>query len=239
MHRLDHNVTPTSNLAFALLTLAQETDKIQLPTIFDASTASAEATLRYLHSLAEDGVIQLSQDMVCVDNRQKVLLAATAAKHGADLKAVCSLLTWQDFESVVEYALNLRGFKTAKHVRSFQERRWFEIDILAASNDMVMAVDCKRWKTPWTRSRAKDAAEAQLRRVQTLTVEANFSKVERTLGLHISRARIVPVIVTLGEAPCKVYMGVPIVPILKFRSFLDELYGYLDSLATLSVTRGA
>jgi hypothetical protein len=48
-------------------------------------------------------------------------------------------------------------------------------------------------------------------------------------------AMLIPVVLTLSEAPFKIYMGVPVVPIYNFHSFLLEMFAYEDELTKFDV----
>jgi len=76
--------------------------------------------------------------------------------------------------------------------------------------------------------------DAQLHRVEALA--NTLEKLKEKLGMkNWRRAELLPVILTLTEAPFRLYREVPVVPIFRFKSFIYELPDFIQSLAVTSV----
>jgi hypothetical protein len=194
--------------------------------------------LNELNLLVEKKLVSKKNGEFGINSFQKVSLALEAVKLGADLEKVCRLLSWQEFEQIIEVALNINGYATVKRQRFKDQNRRYEIDIIGVGGQVVLLIDCKHWKQSWKRSETKKAVQAQLRRAQAISKDRNIVALEKKLNQRIrGRVVFVPVIVTLSETPVKLHMGIPVVPVLKFGSFLNEMPGYLDMLQTVEVER--
>jgi hypothetical protein len=84
--------------------------------------------------------------------------------------------------------------------------------------DIALLIDCKHWKT-MSKSVLNDIVKKQVERVKRYVADENMSAL--------------PVIVTLHQEEIQFVENVPIVPIMKLSSFLDEFVGNLDSLASI------
>ena len=91
-----------------------------------------------------------------------------------------------------------------------------EIDVVGIKIGVAILIDCKHWKRTST-SAIQTAVKKQIRRTKRY--------VSQTQG-----AMAIPVIVTLYEEKASFINRVPIVPIQKFSSFVDEFYGNLDEV---------
>lgn len=94
-----------------------------------------------------------------------------------------------------------------------------EIDVIGIKMGVAMLIDCKHWKRTSTSS-MQTAVKKQIERTKKY--------VAQTQG-----AIAIPVIVTLYEEKMSFINKVPIVPIQKFSSFVDEFYGNLDQVETI------
>jgi hypothetical protein len=84
--------------------------------------------------------------------------------------------------------------------------------------DIALLIDCKHWKT-MSKSSLNEIVKKQVERVKRYVADENMSAL--------------PVIVTLHQEEIQFIENVPIVPIMKLSSFLDEFVGNLDSLASI------
>jgi len=185
-----------------------------------------------LQSLKERGLISLNNEYLELDSRQRVLLAEALVRTGQDVQQISRLLAWREFEEFVESALDQSGFKSIRHLvfKSNVGRR--EIDILAWNDVWILIVDCKHWSGTLTHSRMKEAAEAQAQRTRALTER---SEIMQRRGITRLDIPLVPLILTLGEPRERLIMGVPIVGLSRFSSFLQEASPYSDGFLTLRV----
>jgi len=183
------------------------------------------------------GLIQLDGNSVRTDAEQRLKLAAMAIESGADIERVCKLLTWEEFEDIAVLAFEANDFAVKKHFRfSWSGRRW-EIDIMGLREPIVASVDCKQWHRGWRGSASRKAAEKQAERT------AGLAKASAAMGEKLGigdwkDARFVPIVLSLMPGAFKFHKGLPIVPVLGLRDFLQKLPGYLDKIAHFCASRG-
>ena len=142
--------------------------------------------------------------------------ALFAIKLGADVESVSEYLTWQDFESITGLILEKKDFDVTKNLILTKPR--MEIDVVGTKMDIALLIDCKHWKT-MSKSALDEIVKKQVERVKRYVTDENMSAL--------------PVIVTLHQEEVQFIENVPIVPIMKLSSFLDEFVGNLDSLASI------
>jgi len=185
-----------------------------------------------LQSFKERGLISVNREFLEVTPHQRIMLAESLVRAGQDAQQVSRLLAWQEFEEFVETALDQSGFKSVRHVifKSSVGKR--EIDILAWNDVWILVVDCKHWSGRLVHSRMKSAAEAQTERVRALTERP---EIMQRRGISRIELPLVPLILTLGEPRERLIVGVPIVGLSKFSSFLQEASPYADGLIILHV----
>ncbi len=185
----------------------------------------------------ELGVVQLDGNSVRADAEQRLKLAAMAIESGADMERVCKLLSWKEFEDLAILAFEANDFAVKKHFRfSWSGGRW-EIDILGLKEPIVASVDCKQWHRGWRGSASRKAAEKQAQRTASLA-KASAAMGEK-LGIgDWKEAHFVPIILSLMPGALKFHKGLPIVPVLGLRDFLQKLPGYLDNIPYFRAPRG-
>ncbi|MCX8204705.1 MAG: restriction endonuclease [Candidatus Nezhaarchaeota archaeon] len=188
-----------------------------------------EDLIKELRRLEEAGLVVVEGGVARPLSR--ALVAAEALKSGASLLELAPRLSWRDFESLCSSAFEANGFKVATSLRFKSSGRLYEVDVVAQRGQVLVAVDCKNWgvragKPPQLRR----AVDRHLERARALA-DALPTLRER-LGLPLEpRVRVVPCLVTLLEEAVAIHCGVPIVPVLKLNSFIQELHAYLGSLA--------
>ena len=94
-----------------------------------------------------------------------------------------------------------------------------QIDVVGIRLGVAILIDCKHWNK-YSISSLNSAVSKQIERTKMY--------VEKTPG-----SIGVPVIVTLSQDKINFIENVPIVPITKFSSFIDEFYGHLDEMETI------
>jgi hypothetical protein len=146
------------------------------------------------------------------------MLAEELIHNGRDPQRVSRFLAWQEFEDFAVHAFEENGYLTAKHVVFKTRGARREIDILAWNDTFLFAVDCKHWLRGLSPARIRDAVRAQVERSKAL---ASRPDILRKRGiLQLSRRKIMPAILTLGNARDSVVDHVPVVSISKLMSFL-------------------
>jgi len=170
-----------------------------------------------LYTLVQNGIGTWNDDLVEFDiPNDRLQTALFAIKFGATIEDVSEYLTWQDFESITGLILEEKDFDVTKNLILTKPR--MEIDIVGTKMDIALLIDCKHWKT-MSKSTLDEIVKKQVERVKRYVADTNISAL--------------PVIVTLHQEQIQFVDNVPIVPIMKLSSFLDEFVGNLDSLASI------
>ena len=170
-----------------------------------------------LYTLVQNGIGTWNDDLVDFDiPNDRLQTALFAIKLGADVEYVSEYLTWQDFESITGLFLQEKDFDVTKNLILTKPR--MEIDVVGTKMDIALLIDCKHWKT-MSKSALDEIVKKQVERVKRYVADENMSAL--------------PVIVTLHQEEIQFIENVPIVPIMKLSSFLDEFVGNLDSLASI------
>ena len=170
-----------------------------------------------LYTLVQNGIGVWNDDLVNFNiPNDRIQTALFAIKLGADVESVSEYLTWQDFESITGLFLQEKDFDVTKNLILTKPR--MEIDVVGTKMDIALLIDCKHWKT-MSKSALDEIVKKQIERVKRYVADENMSAL--------------PVIVTLHQEEIQFIGNVPIVPIMKLSSFLDEFVGNLDSLASI------
>ena len=170
-----------------------------------------------LYTLVQNGIGSWNDDLVDFDiPNDRLQTALFAIKLGADVESVSEYLTWQDFESITGLILEKKDFDVTKNLILTKPR--MEIDVVGTKMNIALLIDCKHWKT-MSKSALNEIVKKQVERVKRYVADENMSAL--------------PVIVTLHQEEIQFIENVPIVPIMKLSSFLDEFVGNLDSLASI------
>ena len=170
-----------------------------------------------LYTLIQNGIGTWNDDLVDFDiPNDRLQTALFAVNIGATIEDVSEYLTWRDFESITGLILEEKYFDVTKNLVLTKPR--MEIDVIGKKMDIALLIDCKHWKT-MSKSALDEIVKKQVERVKRYVADENMSAL--------------PVIVTLHQEEIQFIDNVPIVPIMKFSSFLDEFVGNLDSLASI------
>jgi hypothetical protein len=170
-----------------------------------------------LFTLVQNGIGTWNDDLVDFDiPNDRLQTALFAIKLGADVESVSEYLTWQDFESITGLILEKKDFDVTKNLILTKPR--MEIDVVGTKMDIALLIDCKHWKT-MSKSALDEIVKKQVERVKRYVSDEGMSAL--------------PVIVTLHQEEVQFIENVPIVPIMKLSSFLDEFVGNLDSLVSI------
>ena len=170
-----------------------------------------------LYTLVQNGIGILNDDVVDFDiPNDRLQTALFAINLGADLEDVSEYLNWKDFESLTGVILEEKDFEVTKNLILTKPR--MEIDVIGKKMDIALLIDCKHWKN-MSKSALDEIVKKQIERVKHFVSTENMSAL--------------PVIVTLHQESIQFVGNVPIVPIMKLSSFLDEFAGNLDSLKSV------
>ena len=170
-----------------------------------------------LYTLVQNGIGTWNDDLVDFDiPNDRLQTALFAINLGATIEDVSEYLTWRDFESLTGLILEEKDFDVTKNLILTKPR--MEIDVIGKKMDIALLIDCKHWKT-MSKSALDEIVKKQIERVKRYVADENMSAL--------------PVIVTLHQEEIQFVDNVPIVPIMKLSSFLDEFVGNLDSLMSI------
>ena len=170
-----------------------------------------------LYTLVQNGIGVLNDDLVDFDiPNDRLQTALFAINLGATVEDVSEFLTWRDFESLTAVILEENDFDVTKNLILTKPR--MEIDVIGKKMNIALLIDCKHWKN-MTKSALDEIVRKQIERVK------RFVSIENIPAL--------PVIVTLHQEKIQFVGNVPIVPIIKLPSFLDEFIGNSEQLSTL------
>jgi Holliday junction resolvase len=195
------------------LRLSKITEPVELENIASNSkTTEAFAKKVLTHALGET-----DDAWIFVGPKLRVNLALEVARAGR-LRDAAQVLTWQEFEKFGEECLEEAGFRTERNVRVKGDGRAWQIDLVGIRGELVIAIDCKHWKTTSYISRFKLAAEHQ--RHATLHLLATLK--ERGQGLAV--------ILTLREPPAQSSEDTVLVSVEKLPSFLGTVTPYDENL---------
>ena len=170
-----------------------------------------------LYALVQNGIGTWNDDLVDFDiPNDRLQTALFAINLGATIEDVSEYLTWRDFESLTGLILEEKDFDITKNFIMTKPR--IEIDVVGKKMNTALLIDCKHWKT-MSKSALDEIVKKQIERVKRYVADESMSAL--------------PVIVTLHQEEIQFVDNVPIVPIMKLSSFLDEFVGNLDSLMSI------
>ena len=170
-----------------------------------------------LYALVQNGIGTWNDDLVDFDiPNDRLQTALFAINLGATIEDVSEYLTWRDFESLTGLILEEKDFDVTKNFIMTKPR--MEIDVVGKKMNTALLIDCKHWKNV-SKSALDEIVKKQLERVKRYVDDESMSAL--------------PVIVTLHQEEIQFVDNVPIVPIMKLSSFLDDFVGNLDSLMSI------
>ena len=170
-----------------------------------------------LYTLVQNGIGTWSDDLVDFDiPHDRLQTALFAITLGATIEDVSEYLTWRDFEAITGIILEENGFDVTKNLVLTKPR--MEIDVIGKKMNLALLIDCKHWKT-MSKSALDEIVKKQIERVKRYVADEDITAL--------------PVIVTLHQEGTQLVENVPIVPIMKLPSFLDEFVGNLGSLKSI------
>ncbi len=194
--------------------------------IADTLSLSKELCRDALNYLLENGVGRVvgysidGGEILSFNSRDRISSVLLALRLNASIDEVTPLLDWRDFEVLTSDILESNGYDVVRNLRLSSKvdgkgkdkgKGKVEIDVVGIksiySSSIALTIDCKHWNYI-TYGALVRIAEKQIQRTHLL------------LGYY-SIDRALPVIITLRDAPMLID-GIPIVPISRFNSFLNE-----------------
>lgn len=172
---------------------------------------------KILNELVKNGIGTVEDGSFIFSSGDRLKTALFILKKGASIDEISEHIDWKDFEGLVAEILESKNFGTIKNMILTKPR--MEIDVIGIKMGVAMLIDCKHWKRTSTSS-IQEAVEKQIERTKRYV-----SKTQGAIGI--------PAIVTLYEERVSFINRVPIIPIQKFSSFVDEFYGNLDEVEVI------
>ncbi len=126
-----------------------------------------------------------------------------------DLQRVSKEAVWQNFERLVAFIFEENEFQVKTNiVKTFNKKRR-QYDVVAKRNKEIFLIECKKWAgNRYRLSQLKRAIEQHKERTE--------------FYVNLTNEDAVPIIVTLIEEDIKFYEGIPIIPIFRLNSFINE-----------------
>lgn len=180
---------------------------------------TAKSVLEYL---VTRGIGKIANHRFSFSRSDRMKAAILALHSGNDIETVSKYLTWQDFEAFASDLLNLAGYVSERDLR-FSKPIRMQIDVLGINyaSQLAIVADCKHWKRN-DLSSLYSCAKRQAERASKLLAHRR----------RISYA--IPIILTLHVINIKFVDGIPLVPVSKFNSFVEELPLHLSEMKVIS-----
>lgn len=175
-----------------------------------------KTSIELIGFLAKSEIGTVDSDSVKFNPLDKMRAAMLAIHMGVDIEDLSKMLNWKDFEMLATNILDACGYVGYHGLRLKKPR--VEIDAVGIKDWMALLIDCKHWKRSST---------SELNRVALMQID----RAEVFVGANEGKIRFaIPAILTLHLESITFAADVPVIPIIKFRSFLNELHGYLNEI---------
>jgi hypothetical protein len=165
--------------------------------------------------LVNQGIGHMSDGSVMFSGKDKLDTILLAIRNGCDPERLSKKIQWKDFELFTSQLIELVGYPFERNVIFSKPR--IQIDVIGFYHKIALLIDCKHWMKIHGFDIAKFSSN-QIRRAEIF------------LDKRKDIESAIPIIVTLYEHNCNFFDRVPIVPISKFKQFLQNFPLYLDRL---------
>ena len=176
---------------------------------------SKETTRELLDYLVSQGIGQLSDGSVVFSSKDKLETILLSMNKGCDPERLSKKIHRKDFELFTSQLIESAGYSIERDVILTKPR--VQIDVIGFYQKIALLIDCKHWMKIHGFNIAKFSSN-QIRRAEIF------------LGKRKDIESAIPIIVTLYESNCNFFDRVPIVPISKFKEFLQNFPFYLDRM---------
>ncbi len=223
-----------SQLIIELLKKSQNNINISIKILAESMNLSINRIKELLEELRMEKLIEILQiqnETYCKP-LNRIQLAYKAIQLGANIKHIALALTWREFEEICAQAFMVNEYEIHRNFRFKVWRKYYEIDVIGIKKPYVICVDCKRWSAGRF-SIIHKHAEQHYSRIKELS--RNRDALRRLRISSWNKIIFIPVILTVHEDKVSIYNGIPIVPVFKFNSFLNELPLGLDLIKKIEV----
>jgi hypothetical protein len=176
---------------------------------------SKATTREVVDYLVNHGIGQLSGSTVVFSCKDKLETILLAMDKGCDTERLSKKIQWKDFELFTSKLIESAGYSFERNVVLTKPR--IEIDVIGLYQKIALLIDCKHWMKIHSFNITKFSSN-QIRRAEIF--------LEKRKDIESA----IPIIVTLYECNCNFFNRVPIVPISKFKEFLQNFPFYLDRM---------
>lgn len=189
----------------------------------------SDVTQQLLKKFEKNGLLNFDDKILEISSARRIKVAIAALKLGADFENICQYLKWDEFESFSMQILEIHNYRVTKNLRFSEDKKRWEIDLLACKKPVILSVDCKHWKSNWSRGAIIRMVEEHIKRTRSFT--RILPEIKEKLRLEQwKQFKIVPIILSLRSYPLKMYHNSPIVSIFQFQNFLNDLPIHIGSL---------
>lgn len=176
---------------------------------------SKATTREVLDYLINSGIGQLSNGSVLFSRKDKLNTILLAMNKGCDPERLAKMIEWNDFELFTSELVQSAGYSSERNVVFTKPR--IQIDVIGFYHKIALLIDCKHWMKIHSFNFAKFSSN-QIRRAEIY------------LDKRKDIESAIPIIVTLYDYNYNFFDRVPIVPISKFKQFVQDFPIYLDRL---------
>ncbi|MGI0021161.1 MAG: hypothetical protein ACREAY_11895 [Nitrososphaera sp.] len=181
----------------------------------DSGIASRSIANEVIGFMRDMGIGTSSGRALAFSGRDRLQAAVIALQSRCDVEQVSEHLSWKDFECLASEVLSSLGYSTRTNVRFTKPR--MEIDVVGVDAGFCLAVDCKHWK------RGNLSAIAQF-------CEKQAARAEEIVRRDRKISAAVPAILTLHAERVRFVAGIPVIPVMQFRSFAMDVKGFLGEM---------
>lgn len=181
----------------------------------DSGIASRSVANEVIGFMRDRGIGKASGKALAFSCGDRLQAAVIALQSSCDVEQVSQHLTWKDFEGLASEVLSSLGYSTQTNVQFTKPR--MEIDVVGVDAGFCLAVDCKHWK------RSNLSAIGQF-------CEKQAARVGELVRRDSKISAAVPAILTLHAERVRFMAGVPIIPVMQFRSFAIDVKGFLGEM---------
>ncbi len=181
----------------------------------------ARSSTTHVRKVLNSFDIPCNNGQVSISPQKRLQMALKVGSAGSLIEAA-AVLHWREFELFAEEILKMAGYDPETDCRFQYQGRYWQVDVVARREDVVLCIDCKHWNTPYYPSKFDIAVQHQLRATQAIVQKLSKEMASPPIGL--------PVILTLREPRQKVRKDVVTLSISQFPPFLEELSLHLQEL---------
>ena len=137
-------------------------------------------------------------------------------KDHKDLQKISKDMAWQHFEELAAFIFSENDFLVeVRKVKTLKKKRR-QYDVIAKKDNKTILVECKKWASNRYRlSALKTAVQKHIERSEFYRVLTNET--------------VTPIIVTFIEEEILIFEGVPIIPIFRLNSYINEKEKDIDT----------